>query len=436
MKAAAASVLLAAAALAACTGKGQRAGKDAPDILVVVVDSLRPDHLGRWGYARDTSPFIDRWSRGAGLYRNAYTQGTHTRISMASLFTGVLPTAHRVREVNLTPDQGATDALAEGFTTWGESLHAAGYETWGFSANPHISEVYGFTQGFEHYLLTQSDDGRTLRDALFAKLAARPPAERRPLFVYLHLMDVHSPYLPPAPWNTVFPVPRGQLVYANWAVGVTQRDLVWSISQYDGAIRSMDAILAEVIPAWESGGARRRSVVLVSDHGEEFREHGNLGHGTTVFDELARVAFVVKGPGVAPGIHDEPVSHVDANRLVLDWAGATVPKEARGRPLAAWGKSEPVLYTESKTEGGFRQGSRLVVVHRKRLWKSLYDSALDPRQQQPLPDRAAAKQLAAAMEDLIAPDVEVAARMNAPRHMKADEAIAERLRALGYVSHK
>lgn len=403
--------------------------------MVIVVDSLRPDHLGVLGYSRDTSPFLDSWSKGAALYRNAFTHGTHTRIAMASLFTGVLPTAHRVREVALTPGQGETDALADGFTTWAESLRAAGYETWALSSNPHISNVYGFGQGFSRFWLTSRDSGTAIRDELFSNLRERDrDANAGPLFVYLHFMDVHSPYLPPPPWDTHFPSPKGRLVFANWAPNVTPDDIAYSMAQYDGAIRSLDAILQDVIPAWEARAGREKAVLLVSDHGEEFREHENLGHGNTVFDELARVAFIAKGPRIITGVHEEPVTHVDANRLVLDWGGAAAPKEARGRPISDWGKTEAPLYTESKEWAGYRSGSALLVVHRRRLWKSYYDSALDPGQLRPIADKEKLKALSAAMERLIAGDNELGDRMRAPKHMKANEEVAERLRALGYVS--
>jgi arylsulfatase len=118
----------------------------------VLVDALRADHLSCYGYARPTSPSLDRWAQGAALYTRAYTGATHTRMSIASLFTGSRPTVHRVREVDLPSESKAasagatTDALSGGSRRSPNRWTRAGYETWGFSANPHVSSELGSTR--------------------------------------------------------------------------------------------------------------------------------------------------------------------------------------------------------------------------------------------------------------------------------------------------
>jgi len=422
-------------ALGCGPSSGRVARKDAPDILVVVIDSLRADHVGAWGYSRDTTPFLDKWAKGAALYRKAYTHGTHTRIAMASLFTGTFPTVHRIREVNLKQDQGPSDALVEGLTTWAESLRDAGYDTWALVSNPHISDDFGFTQGFGHFWLTSSNYGATIKDKLFEDLKARSAeSAAKPLFLYLHFMDVHSPYQPPPPWDTYFPSPPGHLVYANWFHDVNANDLAYSMARYDGGIRSLDETLSQLIPRWEATGTRPKAAVVLSDHGEEFMEHGGLGHGNSVFEELAHVVFVVKGPAIAPGVYDEPVCHADAHRLVLDWAGATVPEIARGRQRADWGRLPPPLYTESKEWVGYRSGQRLLVVNRAHpRRRSYYDRATDPAELKPLEDHETLHELNREMERLIGNDNAIADSLNAPRRKVANKETAERLKALGYV---
>src|SRR5262249_54061053 len=153
---------------------------DAPDVLVVLVDALRADHLSCYGYPRPTSPSLDRWAQGAALYTRAYTQATHTRMSIASLFTGSRPTVHRLRSVELASDDRAkdagatTDALSSNFTTLAESLYAAGYETWGFSANPHVSSELGFDQGFLTFWETSTRRGSEMIDRLLDEWGRRP----------------------------------------------------------------------------------------------------------------------------------------------------------------------------------------------------------------------------------------------------------------------
>lgn len=149
-----------------------------PDILVVVVDSLRADHLRCGGYSRATTPFLDRWAAEAAVFREAYTHGTHTRIAMASLFTGTLPTLHRVRDVKVVRGSGGSDAISPRPVTWGESLRDASYETWGYSANVNVSEKFGFGHGFTRWTQHQSDDPAILAADFLKQLrdrAARNP---------------------------------------------------------------------------------------------------------------------------------------------------------------------------------------------------------------------------------------------------------------------
>ena len=228
-------ILLAAAALAGCSRDRaawtERRGPPpavpgdagAPDILVVLVDALRPDHLGCYGYPPPTSPSLDRWAGGAALFTRAYTQATHTRMSIASLFTGARPTVHRIREVDLPSDEhpkgtgSTTDALSGRLTTLAESLGAVGYETWAFSANPHVSTELGFDQGFTGFWETTSRRGSEMIDRFLDAWRRRPASgappsgagRPAPLFAYLHLMSVHNPYDPPRAYASVFPAPEG-----------------------------------------------------------------------------------------------------------------------------------------------------------------------------------------------------------------------------------
>src|SRR5438093_755325 len=224
-----------------------------PDILVVVVDSLRADHLPGGGYSRSTAPFLGRWAADAGVFREAYTHGTQTRIAMASLFTGSLPTLHRVRDVKVVRGNGRSDAVSPRLVTWAESLRDAGYETWGYSANVNVSEKFGFAHGFTRWAQHQSDDPAILAADFLKQLrdrAARNPDV--PLFAYLHFNGVHSPYFAPPPYDKAFPAPPGRRVWASYHHGVTANDLAFTVAQYDGAILYQDKVLSETLPAWES----------------------------------------------------------------------------------------------------------------------------------------------------------------------------------------
>jgi arylsulfatase A-like enzyme len=408
-----------------------------PDILVIVIDSLRADHLGSYGYSRATTPFLDGWAARAGLFSEAYTHGTQTRIAMSSLFTGTLPTLHRVRNVRVVRGNGRSDAVAPRLVTWAESLREVGYETWGYSSNVNVSAMFGFAQGFTRWTQQPSDDAAIMAGEFLKRWRERAAGNPgTPLFVYLHFNGVHSPYFAPPPYDIAFPTPPGRRVFASYHHDVTPADLAFSMAQYDGSILYTDRVLSDLIPAWESApGGRPRATLVLADHGEEFLDHGSLGHGSTVYRELAHVPLLVKAPGVRTGRHDEPVGHADVHRLVLDLAGAAVPEIARGRPYAAWTTAEPTLYTES-SDGitGLRWRWRLLarpLDHRGRA--VLFDDRTDPRELTPLDDRAQIRELQKRMDTIVAADARVAEALGTPGHTQLDSETTERLRALGYV---
>ncbi len=416
------------------------AAADAPDILVVLIDTLRPDHLSCYGYARETSPFLDRWAEDAALYEAAYTHGTHTRIAVASLFSGTLPTVHRVRRVDLASpesfEEGKTDGFATSLESWAESLLAAGYETWGLSSNPNVSDDFGFTQGFTRFWQTNSRDGvhmlETFLSAWKEREAARPD---RPLFAYVHFMDPHNPYEPPEPFDEAFEVPHGERVYKNGPLEVSADDLAFTMSQYDGEILYLDGLLQRLLSTWEAEGTRERATVVLSDHGDEFQEHGGMGHGMTVYEELARTLLLAKGPGVESGRYEAPVAHVDVHRLVLDWAGAVSPEVARGRPWEAWGDGAALLYTESRPgDVALRSGSRTLVFPRDDFSAArYYERAHDPREQAALTDAAGLAELRRVLEAMVGGDAATAERLGTPARKLPADASVEELRALGYL---
>jgi arylsulfatase len=418
----------------------------APDILVVLVDALRADHLSCYGYPRGTSPSLDRWAGGAALFTQAYTQGTHTRMSIASLFTGSRPTVHRIREVDLPADKhpmsagATTDALSSRFTTLAESLSGAGYETWGFSANPHVSSELGFDQGFAEFHETSSRGGSVMVDRFLDEWRDRPaPSGRRPLFAYLHLMSVHNPYDPPRPYSTSFEAPRdGRVVYTNGlAPHVTPDDLAATIASYDGGILYTDSLLERLFSRWEAPGGRPRVIVVLSDHGEEFLDHGGLGHGTTAYSELARIVLIVKAPGVGAGRFDAPVTMLDVHRLLLDLAGAPAPPHAQGRPASSWSLAEDparVLYTESRTGWtSFRAEGRTLLFPLEDFTRAVwFDAAADPREQNPRRDAATLEAMRIELERALAGDEALAVSLGTPDRRPLRPETIEALKGLGY----
>jgi arylsulfatase A-like enzyme len=416
----------------------------APDVLVVLIDALRPDHLGCYGYSRDTSPFLDRWAGGALRFEQAWTQASHTRMSVASLFTGMRPTVHRVRNVATRAEMPGqpdllTDAVASSLTTLPESLADRGYDVWVYSANRHMSPEFGFAQGVTRWLQTGSRDGTPMVDRFFQDWRARRErGSPRPLFVYLHLMDVHNPYAPKPPWDKLFRPRRGRVVYRNGLIDLSPQDLAMTVSQYDGDIRYTDTVLERLLGAWDAEPGRPRATVVLADHGEEFQEHGGMGHGKTVFDEQLRIPLLVKAPGVHPGVSPHPVTTLDVHRLLLDVAGAEVPAQAQGRPFTAWSSPDqhpPVLYAEAPTGWvSFRSRGKVLLFRRDEAGTSVwFDEATDREQRNPGKDDTILRELAAALDGAVADDDRLADALETPLQVPLGHDVNEALRSLGYI---
>ncbi len=419
----------------------------APDILIVLVDTLRPDHLSSYGYEKPTSPFLDRWAQRARRYEHAFSNATHTRMAVASLFTGARPTVHRVRHVDKLENEDddgkplVTDGLHEGFVTVAESLRDAGYRTWGFSTNPHITHLFHFNQGFSGWWESSSRDGADLVAKVEHELDAQRPLESdRPLLAYVHFMDVHNPYAPPDPFDKQFaPARRGKVVFTNGPAQPSPEDLAWSIGQYDGDIRYFDSLLERLLGRWETPGKRPRSVIILSDHGEEFMEHGGLGHGTSVYREQAQIALFIKSQRTIPGLSRTPLQTIDVTQAIYELAQVTPPDTAQGRPQRAWTTLTPI-YTESRTGlWSIRCGDLMTIQHLTDSKPArMYNLARDPDERDQgsafgVKTDAEAQQLNFCFENFGRGDQALADRIGSPIEVTLGQETSEALKGLGYL---
>jgi arylsulfatase A-like enzyme len=296
-------------------------GPQRPHVIWLVIDALRADHLGCYGYARDTSPFIDRWSREAILFRRAYAQESYTIASVASFFTSTYPWTNGVLY-----DSPEIDALDSHFVTLAEVLREHNYRTAAFVFNPHLKARFNFAQGFDLYddrkqflRRFQPDPERFETARRIFKKTERLLAEHdgAPLFLYAHFRDVHSPYVPLAPYDEMFP-PRDASEQEK------------RMALYDGEIRYTDGYLNRLLGLLASHGidASNSILILSSDHGEEFRDRhpgdpGGWFHARTLYEELIRVPLLVSLPGrrFAGKVVDEPVGLIDLVPTILDVLG-------------------------------------------------------------------------------------------------------------------
>jgi arylsulfatase A-like enzyme/Flp pilus assembly protein TadD len=323
----------------------------APNVLLIVIDTLRADHVGAYGYGRDTTPTLDALARKGVIFDNAISQAPWTAASVATMFTGLYPSVHGL---DGGVQWGAGQASAAGALpfavqkvlspsqlTLAEVLRRRGYRTAGFVSNVYMNSVFGFAQGFEVYDDEHEDyssdvtqvkrRAQTTNLRVFEWLDGAPD---EPFFLLVHYNDPHWPYNPPAPHGQGYIADyRGHLTPKNTVVAVvrgdkpapdlTEEDVAFLVGLYDGEIEYMDSQLAGLLERMDSIDLERPLLTVVtSDHGEEFFDHGSTNHGYTLYDEQIRVPLIVHYPGrLSPRRVEAQVRLVDLMPTILDLAG-------------------------------------------------------------------------------------------------------------------
>jgi arylsulfatase A-like enzyme len=294
------SVAVSLAALAGGVALGcDRPAPERPNVLVVVVDTLRADRLPFYGCEENNAPFLEEWAARSVVFEQAWSTSSWTAPATASLFTGVYPVQHGVhlgvKAFELLRRGGAKmelDRIPEALETLPELFRSLGYRTFGVSDNPNIAKAQGFAAGFDHFE-NFSYAGADRVNAVLASWEAEI-SEAEPWFVYLHYMDPHQPYHARRPWHR--PPPAKDRHSINGAA-------------YDSEIGWVDAHLREAFGQLAVGASTL--VVFTSDHGEEFGDHGGSGHRFKLYSELTRIPMFVHHPGVAPRRVRADVSIVD-----------------------------------------------------------------------------------------------------------------------------
>ncbi len=341
-----------------------------PNLVIVTLDTTRADRLGSYGGPVET-PALDAIATRGTRFAHAWASAPITLPSHASLFTGLDPVRHGVRE-------NGTYVLAEGQHTLAEILREQGWKTAAFVGGFPLSRRFGLAQGFDHYddALHEDNPGPPRKDLWQG--VARPyldrpagPVVRRtlgwleenahePFFVWVHLFDAHHVYEPPEPFATRY---RGRL--------------------YDGEIAYMDSVLADLF-GWlaDRGLEDDTLVVIAADHGESLGEHGLEGHGRALYEPSLHVPLLVAFPGrVAAGrVVTESVDNVDVLPTVLDLLAIEIPEDLDGRNLATALRGEPIEASEGYAETllpRLRFGGPERYSFRRGNWKLLREIAPD-----------------------------------------------------------
>jgi arylsulfatase A-like enzyme len=303
-----------------------------PNVIFILVDCLRADHLGSYGYHRATSPHLDRFAKDSVLFRQAISQSTFTKTSMASIMTGQYPYEHGVYRGNKeNPDESITsDVLSLRENTLAEELLKMGVLTSGWIEQAHLTASSGFAQGFVRYRERQGKI--TKMNARFLKWASQIGRHHQ-FFTYLHYIDLHRPYKPKSPFDSRFGVYRkiDSGKYSDWQASLEKQipnldksDLLQLAALYDGLIAMIDQEIGNLFEELKTLGLYDNSLIIVtSDHGEAFLEHGFLAHSNTPYEELIRVPLIIKFPSsqFKGSIIDRQVRHIDLLPTLLDYLG-------------------------------------------------------------------------------------------------------------------
>jgi choline-sulfatase len=437
-----------------------------PNVVLIVLDAVRSDHLGCYGYSRPTSPSIDGLARQGMLFREAESQASWTIPSMASLLTSHYPSETR----DDTTPPGTVDPRV---TTLATLLYRRGIATGAVTAQSLLGPPAGYDQGFELWnqqaaFAPNHTSGRSAARVTDAACAWLDRHADQQFALYLHYMDTHYDWKPPEPFRSrllradgvtdpdVLAGDADGILYRSDGTSVLadKRNVDCLISLYDGEIAHTDHELQRLFDKLTQLGLYDRTLIIVTaDHGEGFVEHGFL-HGSTLYQEVLRVPLIMKPPrsqSVRRREVSESVRLLDVAPTILDLAGVDTPRHMRGRSLRAELKHERQSEDNFAQTGVFgvlgvptSEAARVgdhKVIHRLAgdAWE-LYDLDRDPAEksnlaaQQPGQLRRMKASLAA-FRDQARPGAAFTRKPSGQRLPGApvDEEMRRRLRSLGYV---
>ena len=306
-----------------------------PDVFLIIIDTLRADHLSCYGYDRDTSPVLDSLAASGTLFSRCQAQAPWTLPAHASIWTGLSTASHMVSIRDMI-----TYGLSTDLDNIATILKKEGYVTLGFVNVILLGNSFGFDNGFDHYSCVTRGHGRaaeTVDEVLewFIENRGNP----NPKLAVIHLFDVHAPYDPPAPFDTRYSS-SGTEGITDWEVSdevelLNPEDRDHLIDMYDGEIAWVDAQLGRLFGRLRELGISENALIIVtSDHGEEFLEHGLWGHGYSLYQELLHVPLIISGPGIPSGVTNSALAaQYDILPTITGYLGISIPDHVEGMDL-------------------------------------------------------------------------------------------------------
>jgi arylsulfatase A-like enzyme len=446
-----------------------------PNIILIISDTLRADHLGSYGYFRDTSPHIDALGADGVVVRNVIAQAPATIPSVPALLTSNYASRSYDPSRDVIPQHG---------TTLAEALREHGYRTAAFSSNPLVSArksqhgLGGIDRGFGLFddsvaygedAAGWSDQWRSasgIVNKAIKWLEGATPGKK--FFLYLHIMDPHDVYWPPRRFRSRYhagyrgkediakgrPAVYEQQILKGEEVDLRRRDIEHLVALYDAEVAYVDVQVGRLLEKLERMGLREDTLVVVtSDHGEEFFEHGGLKHGFTLYQEVIVVPLLMRYPGALPSekiVDGAVVQLIDVAPTILDLAGLPIPEEMTGAslvPRILGDRSTSRRYAITETP---YTGAKAVVTDRWKYihhfggapWRKdladryyegteLYDLKEDPGERENCVDEH--EDVAARLHELLVRDLPEAQQERLGEGSELGEEARQRLRSLGYV---
>jgi len=410
-----------------------------PNLILVSLDTLRADRLGAYGYDRPTSPSIDVLAARGVRFARAYSTAPWTLPAHMSLFTGLSPEKHATtRWARVLPEE---------IPTLAEVLRSQGYRTFGHTSGAFVSPTYGFGRGYEEY--NQRLTGFQIElNNVRARIESLPPDD--PYFIFIQTTSVHCPYAVLPHHEKAFrtqPRLKGENLPISCLVDPTEVNLSETeyrtmSDRYDASIRTADDHIGEFVDFLDARGELDDTyLVLFSDHGDEFGDHGSVFHGHSLYEEMLHVPLIMIGGDAAPGVVKERVSLIDFMPTILDLLGIDAPA-SEGRSLAELIRSPKARQDEDTERPLFSAADQLVRIRgvisgRHKLILDLksgevdmYDLEADPMERTDI--AASEPEIRDRLRGLLDQQLQKSPRGKASKADLTPDHVEE-LRALGYV---
>lgn len=321
------------------------------NVILIAVDTLRADHLGLYGYSKNTSPNLDQFSKEAVVYKNFFSDAPWTIPSFATLFTSNFP--------QYTKMQLPTDILDSKFTTLASVFKKNGYNTFGINSLSFVSRSRNYSLGFDSFKsLRAQNNGHDINLVIPETIKTLESVKNQKFFMFVHTMEVHNPHCPPKEFDQFKGDYQGNLDCLDiitiknnndGSTPLSPADKERTKSLYDGEILYTDRFLGKLFDTVKTLGLDKNTIIIfTADHGQEFGERQYWAiHSYSVYNELLHVPFIIKAPGILKsGVEEKYAATINIAPTILDLVGLQAPADFKGKTIRDIG-NDTAIYSET-----------------------------------------------------------------------------------------